>query len=46
MTWGEFKKQVTDGGVTDDMEIDYIDVYENTDQIDVTINADDSFSVT
>lgn len=26
MTWGEFKKRAEEAGITDDMEIDYIDI--------------------
>jgi len=27
MTWGEFKKEVERNGVTDDMEVAYLDLY-------------------
>lgn len=35
MTWGEFKKWVEEKGVTDNMEIDYIDCNENPQSVDM-----------
>lgn len=47
MNWKEFKLQVESAGVTDSMEIEYIDYPGgfDTEHIDVTIENDDCFSV-
>lgn len=47
MNWKESKRQVETAGVTDSMEIEYIDYPGgfDTEHIDVTIENDDCFSV-
>lgn len=45
ITWEEFKKQVEEAGVTDDMVIDYIDVEIPVD-LDVHVEQNETFSVT
>ena len=45
VTWGEFKKQVEECRITDDMEVSYID-WGGVDSIQVRINEDKSFTVT
>lgn len=44
-TWGEFKKQVEEHSITDDMEVSYID-WNDSHDVDVHINKDKSFNVT
>lgn len=46
MTWGEFKKAVEAEKVTDDMEIEYIDVYEEIEVVIVDVDQEkNSFTV-
>lgn len=44
-TWGEFKKQVEERGITDDWEVSYID-WDDGHVMAVHINEDKSFNVT
>lgn len=46
MTWAEFKKAVEAEKITDDMEIDYIDVSDVVEMLIVEIDTDEnSFTV-